>query len=84
MIKESYREEITEVISLINKKNLLKDKSQIEVLLTKYPDDSFLENIYGNIFLNLDDIESAINIFQSLIKKDSDYAVAYFNLASCY
>ena len=84
MIKESYRKEIIEVISLINKKNLLKAKSQIEILLTKYPDDSFLENIYGNIFLNLEDIESAINIFQSLIKKDSDYAVAYFNLASCY
>ena len=84
MIKESYRKEIIEVISLINKKNLLKAKSQIEILLTKYPDDSFLENIYGNIFLNLEDIESAINIFQSLIKKDSDHAVAYFNLASCY
>ena len=84
MIKESYRKEIIEVISLINKKNLLKAKSQIEILLTKYPDDSFLENIYGNIFLNLEDIESAINIFQSLIKKDSGHAVAYFNLASCY
>ena len=38
----------------ISEKNLLKAKSQTEVLLTKYPDDTFLENIYGNIFLNLD------------------------------
>jgi predicted Zn-dependent protease len=84
MIKEYYREQIDEIVLFINQKNLLQAKNKIEILIKKYPEDFFLENIYGTILLNLEDIDSAINIFELLIKKNPNNSIFYFNLASCY
>jgi protein O-GlcNAc transferase len=84
MIKEYYREQINEIILFINQKNLFQAKNKIENLIKKYPEDLFLENVYGTILLNLEHIDSAISIFEILIKKNPDNSIFYFNLATCY
>ena len=84
MIKEYYREQINEIILFINQKNLFQAKNKIDILIKKYPEDPFLENIYGTILLNLEDIDSAISIFEILIKKYPDNSIFYFSLSLFY
>jgi protein O-GlcNAc transferase len=84
MIKDVYKKEINEIISLFKAKNFLKAKIKIENLIKTYPNDMFLENMYGVFLLNYNNVKDAIFVFNKLIKKYPNNAVAYYNLGICY
>ena len=52
MIKDVYKEEINEILSLFEVKNFLNAKNKIENLIKTYPNDMFLENMHGVFQLN--------------------------------
>lgn len=84
MLQEDYAEEIQKILELIRKNLFLDAKSHIELLLNKYPNDFFLENIYGNIFLNLKDYDNAILRFKKSIHINENFSTGFYNLAICY
>ena len=84
MIKDVYKQEINEILSLLKEKNFLNAKIKIENLIKTYPNDAFLENMYGVFLLNCNNLKDAIFVFNKLIKKHPNNAVAYYNLGVCY
>ena len=84
MIQEDLSEEIKKILELLRQNLFLDAKDQIELLLNKYPNNFFLENIYGNIFLNLKDYDNAIFRFKKSIKINENFSTGYYNLAICY
>ena len=52
MIKDVYKEEINEILSLFEVKNFFNAKKKIENLIKTYPNDMFLENMFLRIQLN--------------------------------
>ena len=84
MIKDIYKQEINEILSLFKTKNFLNAKIKIENLIKTYPNDMFLENMYGVFLLNCNNLKDAIFVFNKLIKKYPNNAVAYYNLGLCY
>ena len=84
MIKDIYKQEINEILSLFKTKNFLNAKIKIENLIKTYPNDMFLENMYGVFLLNCNNLKDAIFVFNRLIKKYPNNAVAYYNLGLCY
>ena len=84
MIKDIYKQEIDEILSLFKTKNFLNAKIKIENLIKTYPNDMFLENMHGVFQLNCNNLKDAIFIFNKLIKKYPNNAVAHYNLGLCY
>ena len=84
MIKDIYKQEINEILSSFKTKNFLNAKIKIENLIKNYPNDMFLENMYGVFQLNCNNLKDAISVFSKLIKKYPNNAVAYYNLGLCY
>ena len=84
MIKDIYKQEIDEILSLFKTKNFLNAKIKIENLIKTYPNDMFLENMHGVFQLNCNNLKDAIFVFNKLIKKYPNNAVAYYNLGLCY
>jgi protein O-GlcNAc transferase len=84
MIKDIYKQEINEILSFFKTKNFLNAKIKIENLIKTYPNDMFLENMYGVFLLNCNNLKDAIFVFNKLIKKYPNNAVAYYNLGLCY
>jgi predicted O-linked N-acetylglucosamine transferase (SPINDLY family) len=84
MIKDIYKQEINEILFLFKNKNFLDAKIKIENLIKNFPDDMFLENMYGVFLLNCNNLKDAIFVFNKLIKKYPNNAVAYYNLGLCY
>lgn len=84
MIQEDLSEEIKKILELL-RQNLFSDaKNQIELSLNKYPNNFFLENLYGNIYLNLKDYDNAIFRFKKSININENFSTGYYNLAICY
>ena len=69
MIQEDSSEEIKKILGLLRQNLFLDAKDQIELLLKKYQNNFFLENLYGNIFLNLKDYDNAILRFKKSINR---------------
>ena len=84
MIKDIYKQEIEEILSLFKTKNFLNAKIKIENLIKTYPNDMFLENMHGVFQLNCNNLKDAIFVFNKLIKKYPNNAVAHYNLGLCY
>jgi predicted O-linked N-acetylglucosamine transferase (SPINDLY family) len=84
MIKDIYKQEIDEILSLFKTKNFLNAKIKIENLIKTYPNDMFLENMHGVFQLNCNNLKDAIFVFNKLIKKYPNNAVAHYNLGLCY
>lgn len=84
MPKDIYKQEIDEILSLFKTKNFLNAKIKIENLIKTYPNDMFLENMHGVFQLNCNNLKDAIFVFNKLIKKYPNNAVAYYNLGLCY
>jgi len=84
MIQEDSSEEIKKILGLLRQNLFLDAKDQIELLLKKYPNNFFLENLYGNIFLNLKDYDNAILRFKKSININENFSTGYYNLAICY
>lgn len=80
MINNNYKNEIENIISLINSKNLKKSLSLIEDLIKNFPDDFFLENFYGTVLLNIKEYQKAEKYFELSIKNNNKYTPAYSNL----
>ena len=84
MIKDVYKQEVNDILSLFPKKNTLIIKAKLQNLIKKHPNDMFLENLYGIFLLNFENLKEAIQIFDNLIKKYPNNSVAHYNLALCY
>ena len=68
MTQEDLSEEIKKILELLRQNLFLDAKNQIELSLNKYPNNFFLENLYGNIYLNLKDYDNAIFRFKKSIR----------------
>ena len=84
MIQEDSSEEIKKILGLLRQNLFLDAKDQIELLLKKDPNNFFLENLYGNIFLNSKDYDNAILRFKKSININENFSTGYYNLAICY
>jgi tetratricopeptide (TPR) repeat protein len=82
--KEIYKEDLKEIFFYLKKNKYLKAKKKIDSLSKKFTNDAFLENLYGNILLSLEDLDSAINKFGITANLEPDNAIVYYNLAICF
>ena len=80
MINNNYKNQIENIISLINDKNFKKSILLIEDLINKFPNDFFLENFYGTILLNNKEYDKAEKYFKLSINNNNKFSAAYFNL----
>ena len=82
--KEIYKEDLKEIFFYLKKNKYLKAKKKIDSLSKKFTNDAFLENLYGNILLSLEDLDSAINKFGNTANLEPNNGVVYYNLAICF
>ena len=75
---------IRSIHDLLQKKKLLQVKEELEKLLKKIPNNSYLLNLSGLTLQYLNDYKSAINFFTLAIKNDEKNIAAMNNLANSY
>jgi protein O-GlcNAc transferase len=80
MINKNYKDEVEHALNLIKKKDFERSSLVIEQLVKKFPDDFFLENLYGILLLNTKQYDKAENYFRLSIKNNKKFASSYFNL----
>jgi predicted O-linked N-acetylglucosamine transferase (SPINDLY family)/lipopolysaccharide biosynthesis regulator YciM len=80
MINKNYKDEVEHALNLINKKDFEKSSLVIEQLVKKFPNDFFLENLYGTLLLNTKKYDEAENYFRLSIKNNKKFSSSYFNL----
>ena len=68
-----YQSKIKEVLFLIEQKNYQDSLKEIEKLINDFPDDFFLENFYGVIHLNINNLDIAEKYFNLSIKHNSEF-----------
>ena len=81
MINSKYKDQIQIAIELISNKNFKGSAKIVEKLIQKFPNDFFLENFYGTIFLNLKQYDKAETYFKLSINNNKKFYSAYYNLA---
>lgn len=79
-----YQSKIKEVLFLIEQKNYKDSLNEIEKLITNFPDDFFLENFYGVINLNINNLDVAEKYFNLSIKHNSEFGPSNFNLGKIF
>lgn len=80
----SYQNKIKEVLLLIDKKNYKESLEEIKKLINNFPDDFFLENFYGVIHLNINNLDKAEECFNLSIKHNPDFSPSNFNLGKIF
>jgi predicted O-linked N-acetylglucosamine transferase (SPINDLY family) len=80
MINKNYKDEVEHALNLIKKKDFEKSSLVIEQLVKKFPNDFFLENLYGTLLLNTKKYDEAENYFRLSIKNNKKFSSSYFNL----
>ena len=80
MINSKYKDQIQIAIELISNKDFKGSAKIVEELIQKFPNDFFLENFYGTIFLNLKQYDKAENYFKLSINNNKQFPSAYYNL----
>ena len=75
---------IRSIHDLLQKKKFLQVKEELEKLLKKIPNNSYLLNLSGLTLQYLNDYKSAINFFTLAIKNDENNIAAMNNLANSY
>jgi predicted O-linked N-acetylglucosamine transferase (SPINDLY family) len=80
MINSKYKDQIQIAIELISNKDFKGSAKIVEELIQKFPNDFFLENFYGTIFLNLKQYDIAENYFKLSINNNKKFFSAYYNL----
>jgi tetratricopeptide (TPR) repeat protein len=75
---------IRSIHNLLQKKKFLQAKEELDKLLEKIPNNSYLLNLSGLTQQYLDDYTSAINFFMLSIKNDEKNIAAMNNLANSY
>ena len=80
MINPKYKDQIQIAIELISNKDFKGSAKIVEELIQKFPNDFFLENFYGTIFLNLNQYDKAENYFKLSINNNKHFSSAYYNL----
>ena len=80
MINSKYKDQIQIAIELISNKDFKGSAKIVEELIPKFPNDFFLENFYGTIFLNLKQYDKAENYFKLSINNNKQFPSAYYNL----
>ena len=75
---------IRSIHDLLQKKKFLQVKEELEKLLKKIPNNSYLLNLSGLTLQYLNDYKSAINFFILAIKNDEKNIAAMNNLANSY
>ena len=80
MINKNYKDEVEHALNLIKKKDFEKSSLVIEQLVKKFPNDFFLENLYGTLLLNTKKYDEAENYFRLSIKNNKKFSSSHFNL----
>ena len=75
---------IRSIHDLLQKKKFLQVKKELEELLIKIPNNSYLLNLSGLTLQYLNDYKSAINFFIHAIKNDEKNIAAMIILANSY
>jgi tetratricopeptide (TPR) repeat protein len=63
---------------------LMSRLAQLEAMLAKSPDDSFLLFAVAKEYEKASDLEQALNFYTRLVEKDADYVGTYYHLAKLY
>jgi predicted O-linked N-acetylglucosamine transferase (SPINDLY family) len=80
MINKNYKDKVQYVLNLINKKDFEGAVLIVMQLVKKFPNDFFLENLYGTLLLNIKQYDKAENYFRLSIKNNNKFSSSYFNL----
>jgi len=79
-----YQSKIKEVLILIEEKNYQDSLKEIKTLISKFPDDFFLENFYGAINLNINNLNTAEEYFNLSIKHNPEFGPSNLNLGKVF
>ena len=75
---------IRSIHTLLQNKKFIQVKEELDELLNKIPNNSYLQNLRGLTSQYLDDYNSAINFFNQAIKNDKKNTAAMNNLANSH
>ena len=73
-----------EIVNLEFKKNFINAKKVCKEILVKYPDKTYLYNLYGLILQKLGDYKESIFYFKKALEIDSHLIYTKHNLANSY
>lgn len=80
----AYQNKIKEVTDLIQKKKYQDSLKEVQKLIDDFPDDFFLENFYGALNLNTNNLDIADKYLNLSIKHNPKFGPAYFNLGRIF
>ena len=80
--KEKFKIDIKKTLDCFNKQDYKLVIKKTQTLLKKYPNNTFLHNLLGTSFQNLDQLENAKNVFLDSLKIDSDNLATLNNLGN--
>jgi tetratricopeptide (TPR) repeat protein len=72
------------ILNLINQKKLFEAEDDLKRLILLMPDNFFLYNIYGIIFVNKNNYQNAIKYFKKSIKLNPNFSSGFYNAGSAY
>ena len=81
---KKFEEEVQNLLNLYKLKNLSAAEITANNLINKHPQNVWLYNILGLIFMEQKRFDEAINSFEKGIKVDANYAALYDNLGTIY
>lgn len=81
-LNKKYGNEITDILNLFNLKNFTESEKKLKDLILKFPDDFFIENIYGVVLAAQKKYEQALIKFKIAVNLNKSFPDGYYNIAT--
>ena len=82
LLNKKYENEIKDILNLFNLKNFIESEKKLEDLILKFPNDYFLENIYGVVLAAQKKYEQALIKFKKAVNLNKSFPDGYYNIAT--
>jgi tetratricopeptide (TPR) repeat protein len=84
MFSKKQLDRVELILDLINKRNYSEAEEELKRLIVLIPDNFFLCNIYGIIFVKKSSYQNAIEYFKRAIRFNPKFSSGYYNIGSTY
>lgn len=81
-LNKKYENEIKDILDLLNLKNFTESEKKLEDLIIKFPNDFFIENIYGVVLAAQKKYEQALTKFKISVNLNKNFSDGYYNIAT--
>jgi predicted O-linked N-acetylglucosamine transferase (SPINDLY family) len=81
-LNKKYENEIKDILNLFNIKNFTQSEKKLKDLILKFPNDFFIENIYGVVLAAQKKYEQALVKFKIAVNLNKSFPDGYYNIAT--